>query len=428
MRKFYPLLLLQVLVIIGLLVALELGRWPFPTHLLRWDAVWYDTIRDHGYAFSATRHNNTAFFPFFPLVWRTTHLGPIGISLLNLLLAGTSLYLLWRRLGLRADVVVLFAAFPSSLFLYLPYTEALFFFFSTIVVLTLARREAQPLGLAAGLLGGALTRVAAFFYLPALAVLESVEWLATPGTFWQRARRLLGYGLLTGAGLAAVVLYQWWQTGVWFAFNKSQALWDHHFGGLRLPFISTTDNDGALWLDGLAVTVGLLALAWVAWVVVGTARGRRPAPEGLLLFSAAYLAATMLQTVLNAPVEYGHSSLLSLHRYVFCTPFFLVVLDRVVPRQALAWRPAALGLAAVLLTAAMVGAFGPKQFDIEWPTSKIPFLWGPVAGVTYAVFMLTYGFLWLQAGTRWGRALVYVSSLALQLFFCYTYAVGHWVG
>ena len=76
---------------------------------------------------------------------------------------------------------------------------------------------------------------------------------------------------------------------------------------------------------------------------------------------------------------------------------------------------------------AAVGVFTAKQFDIEWPTSKIPFLWGPVAGIAYLLFVLVYGFMWLQAGTRWGRALVYVSSFAIQLFFLYTYAVGHWV-
>lgn len=429
MRKTYLLLLLQALLLIGLLFLLGIAPRPLPTGLIRWDAVWYDTIRDHGYVYSATQLNNTAFFPLFPLFWRLTHLGEIGISLVNMLIGAGSLYMLWRGLRLRLEVVVLFAAFPSTLFLYLPYTEALFFFFSSLVVLLVAQRREKPLGLLAGLLGGALTRVAAFFFLPALAVLEGVEWLATPGTFWERFRRLFGYGLVTGAGLASVVVYQWYQTGVWFAFNKSQALWDHHFRLLpHLPFISTTENDGALWLDGFAVMVGLVAIAWVLWVLVGVARGTRPVPDRLLLFSATYLAATMAQTVLNAPVEYGHSSLISLNRYVFCTPFFLVVLDRVVPRQPVAWRTVALVLGGILLTAVLVGTFTPKQFDIEWPTSKIPFLWGPVAGWAYTVFMLLYGFLWLQVGTRWGRALVYAANFAIQVFFLYTYAVGHWVG
>ncbi|RZL12224.1 MAG: hypothetical protein EOO62_11520 [Hymenobacter sp.] len=429
MRKTYLLLLLQVLVITGLLFVLGIAPRPLPTGLIRWDAVWYNTIRDHGYVFDATHINNTAFFPLFPLFWRLTHLGAIGISIVNLLIGAGSLYLLWRGLRLRLEVVVLFAAFPSTLFLYLPYTEALFFFFSSLVVLGVARRREQPLGLLAGLLGGAITRVAAFFYLPALVVLEGVEWLATPGTFSERFRRLFGYGLVTGAGLASVVAYVWYQTGVWFAFNKSQLLWDHHFRLLpHLPFISTTENDGSLWLDGLAVLVGVVAIAWVLWVLVGVVRGTQPVPDRLLLFSAAYLAANVVQTVFNAPVEQGHSSLMSLSRYVFCTPFFLVVLDRLVPRQPVAWRTMALALGAIVLTAALVGTFTTKQFDIEWPTSKIPFLWGPVAGSAYALFMLAYGFLWLQTGTRWGRALVYVSSFALQIFFLYTYAVGHWVG
>lgn len=429
MQKTYFLLLLQALVVIGLLFLLGLAPGPLPTGLIRWDAVWYDSIRAHGYVYSATELNNTAFFPLFPLVWRWSHLGEIGISIVNLGIGAGSVYMLWRGLKLRREVVLLFAVFPSTLFLYLPYTEGLYFLFSSVVVLLVARRREQPWGLAAGLLGGALTRVAAFFYLPALAVLEGTEWLATPGTFWERFRRLFLYGLVTGAGLASVVAYQWYQTGVWFAFNKSQALWDHHFRLLpHLPFISTTENDGSLWIDGLAVTFGLAAIAWVIWTVVGVARRTRALPDPVLLFSATYLGATMAQTVFNAPVEYGHSSLISLNRYVFCSPFFLVVLNRLVPRQPVAWRTVALVLGAIVLTMGMVGTFGAKQFDIEWPTSKIPFLWGPVAGWAYALFTLVYGFFWLQTGTRWGRAIVYASSLAIQLFFLYTYTVGHWVG
>ena len=167
---------------------------------------------------------------------------------------------------------------------------------------------------------------------------------------------------------------------------------------------------------------------WVGWVVVRVATRRGPAPDRLLLFSAAYIGATTVQTFFHAPLEQGHSSLLSLHRYVFCTPFFLVMLEKLLPERPLSWRPIAFVLAAVLVTAAMLGMLSNQPFNIEWPTSKIPFLYGPLAGGFYAAFLLIYGFLWSQTGTRWGRVLVYFSSFALQLLLFYTYAVGHWVG
>lgn len=412
----------------GVVLLLAIAPRPFPTSLVRWDAMWYNAIRAHGYSFTPNVMSSTGFFPLFPLLWRLSHLGPIGISFLNLGITAGALFLLQRRLHLRRSVVLLFAAFPSSLFLYLPYTEALFFLFSSLVLLALARREQSPAALGPALFGGALVRATAFCYLPALGVLAAVAVLQQPSTWRRWAGWLFTNGLITGAGLFLVLLYQWYQTGVWFAFNKSQAVWDHHLRVPRLPFVSTQDNDGALWIDGLALLVGSACLAWVARTVWRVARQQAAAPAPVLLFSAAYVAATMLVTVLNAPVEHGQTSLLSLHRYVFCNPFFLVLLEALVPQRAVGLRPAALVLGAVAAITALLGMLSLRQFDIEWPTSRIPGLWGPVAGTTYALFMVLYGFLWLQTATKWGRALVYVSSFGLQLFFLYTYAVGHWVG
>jgi hypothetical protein len=428
MRYLYILLTLQILVIIGVIVLLQQAPYPFHTALVRWDAEWYNSIRAHGYFYSDLTMSSVAFFPLFPMVWRVTNLGPIGISLFNLALASASLYMLYRGLHLRPIVMLLFAAFPSSMFLYLPYTEAIFFFFTTLVILLVAQNYKHPVALGAALLGGALTRVAAFFYLPALVIVEGVEWLQDLSSWWVRGRRLFIYGLVTGAGLASVMVYQWSQTGVWFAFNKAETHWDHHLRLPHFPLISTADNDTALWVDGLALTVGLMALVWVLWAVVRVALRRGPAPDRLLLFAAAYIAATTVQTFFHAPLENGHSSLLSLHRYVFCTPFFLVLLEKLLPQKAPSWRSAALVVGGVLVTAAMLGMLSNRQFDIEWPTSKIPFLGGPLPGSFYAAFLMLYGLLWLQTGTRWGRVLVYISSFMLQLFLCYTYAVGHWIG
>ena len=428
MTRLYIILSWQLLVIIGVVVLLGLAPRPFPTGLVHWDAEWYDSIRSYGYYFRPAAKSSVAFFPLFPLLWRASHLGAIGVSLLNLGIAAGSVYLLYKGLQLRPVTVLLFAAFPSSMFLYLPYTEALYFFFSSLLLVLLVRWPHRLGALAVVMFGAALTRVSAFFFLPALTVVEGLGWLRAPQTWLPRLRRLVVYGLATGGGLAAVMLYQWWETGVWFAFNKAEEQWNHHLQWPRLPFISTQENDGALWIDGLALLVGLLALGWVARTTWRVLRHRAPVPDSLLVLAAAYVAAATAQALLEAPIEVGHSSLMSLHRYVFCTPFFIVLLDRLVPRQALPLRPMLLALALVLGTTALLGMLGSKQFNIEWPTSRLPLLWGPVAGSAYAAAVLLYALLWLQSGTRLGRALVFMSSFALQLFFCYTYAVGHWVG
>lgn len=430
MTRFQLVLVGQLLLLVGVIMLLGLAPRPFPTGLVRWDAEWYDSIRAHGYFFRPDAKSSVAFFPLFPLLWRLSGLGAIGICLLNLGLAAAGLYTLGRGLRLRPAALMLFAALPSSMFLYLPYTEALFFVFTSLVLVALARWP-QRLGLLALLLfGTALTRVSAFFFLPALGFMEVLGWLREPSTWPWRLRRLLVYGLAVGAGLVTVLVYQWQRTGVWFAFNKAEEQWHHHLQVPHLPFISTTENDGALWLDGLALLVGLLALGWVAYVAGRALRQRTqaPAPDWLLVFAAVYIAEAAVQVVIQAPLENGSSSLMSLHRYVFCSPFFVVVLDRVLPRRALGWRPVGLALAATLGLAALLGMFSAKQFHINWPTSHLPLLWGPVAGWAYAAAVLLYVGLWLRSGTPTGRALVYASSLALQLFYCYTFAVGHWVG
>ena len=418
----------QLLLLVGLIVLLGLAPRPLLTGLVHWDAEWYESIRTNGYFFREGAKSSVAFFSVFPLLWRTTHLGPIGISLVNLTIAAFSVYLLATRLQLRPVAVLLFVALPSTFFLYVPYTEACFFFFSSLVLVLLAQYPKRLGLLAIVLFLVALTRVSAFFYLPALGVVEGVEWLRDLRSWPERLRRLVICGLATGAGLATVMVYQWQQTGVWFAFNKAEEQWDHHFRVPRLPMISTLENDGALWLDGLAMLVGALALVWLAYVAWQAVRHQGSLPDRLLLFSAAFIAAATFQTVFNAPVEEGHSSLMSLNRYIFCTPLFLIMLDRMVPRHALGWRPVLLGLALVLGVTAMLGMLSNEQFDIEWPTSRIPLLWGPVAGATYAVAVLVYTLMWLQSGTRVGRILLYMSSFGLQLFLLYTYSVGHWVG
>ncbi len=430
MTRFRLVLVGQLLLLVGVIMLLGLAPRPFPTALVRWDAEWYDSIRAHGYFFRPDAKSSVAFFPLFPLLWRLSGLGPIGICLLNLGLAAAGLYTLGRGLRLRPAALVLFAALPSSMFLYLPYTEALFFVFTSLVLVALARWP-QRLGLLALLLfGTALTRVSAFFFLPALGFIEVLGWLREPSTWPWRLRRLLVYGLAVGAGLITVLVYQWQRTGVWFAFNKAEEQWHHYLQVPHLPFISTTENDGALWLDGLALLVGLLALGWVAYVAGRALRQRAqaPTPDWLLVFAAVYIAEATVQVVMQAPLENGSSSLMSLHRYVFCSPFFVVVLDRVLPRRPLGWRPVGLALAATLGLAALLGMFSAKQFNINWPTRHLPLLWGPVAGWAYAAAVLLYVGLWLRSGTPTGRLLVYASSLALQLFYCYTFAVGHWVG
>jgi len=54
---------------------------------LNWDAIHYYVIASEGYYpvenCQLTNTCNVAFYPLFPLMWRLSHLGPLGVSALN---------------------------------------------------------------------------------------------------------------------------------------------------------------------------------------------------------------------------------------------------------------------------------------------------------------------------------------------------------
>lgn len=394
---------------------------PLHTDLVRWDAVWYESVQARGYFFRPVGYSSVAFFPFFPLVWYCTHLGSLGVSILNLVISAGTLYGLYRYLHLRPLVVLLFTALPSSLFFYLPYTEALFFLFSSLVLLGLAQCYKSPAGLAGASYLGALTRVTALFYLPAFVVVEGLALWQRPGPSWRRAWHLGLYGAAIGLGLASVVVYQWCVTGVWFAFNKAEAQWNHHLAVPQLPFTSN-GNDSVLLLDGLALLVGVVAGIWALGAIAQVLRRQRPTPNPVVLFSAVFLATTVFNTVIVAPITLtNQSSLMSLHRYVFSTPFFLILLNEFLPRQRPAPRTVLLVLGGVLLLTAVLGMLGTRAFELDVLRLVVP-------GFLYAGVILAYSALWLLASRKWGWLTLYFSSLALQLFYLYTYTTGNWVG
>ncbi|MBC6991072.1 hypothetical protein [Hymenobacter sp. BT491] len=412
---------MQGILIVGALVALYLSLGQQHTSLVEWDAKWYDSIRANGYEFKPRGMSNAGFFPLLPVVWRMLSLNALGMSLLNMGLAITAMWLLRRYLQIRLTTLWLYSALPSVMFLYLPYTEALFFLSSSLVLISLA--YSQRVGQGAAMLMGALTRVTAIFYLPALVVVEAVAAWQEPRSFWVRARRIVPYGALTGLGLVSVMVYQWSQTGVWFAYSKAQSLgWDHHLRLTKVPFISASNS--ILWLDGLAFLTGISAGLWACWkLLLVVLRDKQEAPTPAELFSAVFLGTATVHAVLFASVgPEGNTSLISMHRYVFGTPFFLVLLNKFLPTQAPSWRSALRLLVPIAIITGLLGMLSKREFVIQ--LSPV----GPVPGLLYALFVLVYGSMWVVAGTRWGRVLLYGCSLLMQMAYLWSFSVGRWVG
>jgi hypothetical protein len=153
---------------------------------VRWDAIWYLTIAQHGYQHSTALPD---FFPLYPLLIRA-----LSWSALSAVVAGVliSLVAFWiglelvyrlaeRDFGARAAMatVWLLALFPMSFFFSAVYTEALFLALST-GCLYLARCERW---LWAGILGGlaSATRSIGILLVVPLAVLYVQQLRASRG-------------------------------------------------------------------------------------------------------------------------------------------------------------------------------------------------------------------------------------------------------
>jgi len=207
--------------------------------VLNADALWYADIAQHGYerrAFDANGEHNWAFFPLFPLVLRfagklTGEYGLTGSLLANIffLLALVQLYQLVLKFDYDAEVarlaVIYLAAFPTSYFFSLPFTESLFLLLSVSCFLAAKNNHWWLAGLFGGL--ATATRVTGLCLLPVILML-----------FWQQERKVNHKALallLIPAGIVPYMIFLHRITGNALAFLDVQAAWGHSLGFFLRP-------------------------------------------------------------------------------------------------------------------------------------------------------------------------------------------------
>jgi hypothetical protein len=197
------------------------------------DSAFYHGIATDGYEqrpFDASRAANWAFFPLHPLLWRvaaaiTGEWLWSGVALANLC-AFIALCLLWslaNRLANSeriADNAVLFASFwPSTYFMMLPHTEALFLLLVTASLLASLSRRPWLASIIGGFASAA--RANGIFLAPAMLV----------GRWLRGERRVMDMAKLLpmGVGLAIFMAYLWAITGNPLAFKDIQVTWGRSF-------------------------------------------------------------------------------------------------------------------------------------------------------------------------------------------------------
>ena len=203
----------------------------------QWDAYWLASIAETGYG-SLGYENNMAFFPGQPVLVRGIGILGLGslesgiaISLFAGLVAALSLARLTELIGGDSRWSILsWIASPAAVFLFAPYTEALFAAFAFSAWLW-ARRGSWWL---AGCLGGlaSLVRPNGIFLAVALVVLGLLQ--AGP-----RLPRLVPMAL-PFAGFAAYMTYLHAYFGSWRVWLTAQELgWQRRFTNPIESFVAT---------------------------------------------------------------------------------------------------------------------------------------------------------------------------------------------
>lgn len=287
-------------------------------YLLNWDAAHYEYIAHKDYV----GFRNT-FFPLFPFTWRYLSLNAIGIVIFNGLLFIFSLSFLSYLLQINYKSYLLMLTFPSLIFLFLPYSESLFFVASVLVLIGI-NKDYNSL-IVIGMFMATLARPVGCLFIPV-----SLIFLLKDVNIFQAKKKIIWYILPILIGILVVVLIQYACTGDWFAFFHAEAAWGLGGNEFRLPkfHLISWGGDNIVKLDAVAFLIGLTSTISVICVVFANKRENELEKSNIFVFSLLYLSVICWFVLFTRG-----GSLFSLNRFVFATPFFFVAFSELIKKQ-----------------------------------------------------------------------------------------------
>lgn len=275
-----------------------------------WDAEHYKYIKEYGY-----KDFRVAFFPFFPIFWRYLAVNEYFISIINALIFLSSFYFIIKHWKISNPLeILLYLSIPSFIFFYFPYTESLFFIFSVIILYGIKNNKINLVFI--GLFLSTLTRPSFTVFLPALIILELFD-NNNSGKF----KRITIYTAIVLLGLGLVGLIQYMDTGEWFKFFSSQKFWGNKLQVPKLHLNSWSGNF-ITRLDAFTLLFSCLAGGFLFIKLLNLKLVKNISAPREVLFSLAYIGGITLSVLL-----YRGGSLFSLNRFVFTTPFIILVLN-----------------------------------------------------------------------------------------------------
>ncbi|MEQ9062901.1 MAG: hypothetical protein RIE58_01905 [Vicingaceae bacterium] len=401
-----------------------IDNFPMPELLKHWDANWYSSIAFGGYNYIPGDYSNVVFFPLFPYLWRYSFIGPLGISLLNGLFTLTGLFFIQKTIKFSFVELLLFLSIPSLFFCYVPFSEGLFFLCGSLIVYGLKNNFRIAL---LGVCLACLTRSSSFVFIPAFIILFVLNFRGS--SVREELKKL---ALLMSVALAATFMAQlliFFETGEFFAMFKVQEIWNRTLSVPQLPF-TTWGGAKLLWLDGLALLVGVMTtLLLIVFLFRKFMQTSKTVPSHYL-FSVAYLCLVSIVAILFSGLDdTGVTTLMSLNRYVFATPFFTVLLAHNYRHQGLTKKSVRLFFVSAIIALFLLGICGEIPYLYVYFSYYFSLI---TSSLLYFLLMLSYASLYLLFQHKMLRSFIfsglYLINLLLQIILFTNYLSGNWVG
>lgn len=404
---------------VGYCILFHLGIftiWPEGDTILRWDANWYNIIRNSGYYFDPEHTSPAAFFPMFPFIWYVSGLDAIGVSVMNALLFFTAFYFICRHLQTDFKQSLLYISVPASFFFMIPYSEAIFFVAVSLFLIGLdtGRNALVVIGLIIAL----FTRSISMIFAGAI-VFTYIE-IFFSNSPWEKARRIVLYLLLITVVTFIVFYALYLYTNEPVAFFRAQKMWHRELRFPTLPF-TTISGIRMLWMDGLALLVCLLAtVSCIQVLYVRIIEKRIPDAGYAALFSMASLSIIGIVSTFYSGVWHNGegTSLISINRFVFASPFFIFFLHYMF--TSLFFRQ--YGFVVIPVTTVsvwlMLGAYHPLKGHPAYFNTIVYFI-NLSACVSLYTLLQKFNFLYY---------LVIIIQIFVGLYLFHQYLGFHWVG
>ncbi len=268
----------------------------------QWDVLWYLRIADHGYSWRPPpAQSDLAFFPLYPLtIHLLTVLTPLSAYAAGLLIAclafAVALYLLHRLVALDFSsevaqrTVTYLSFFPTALFFFAAYSEALYLACSVGCVYALRLRRWWVAGLCG--MAAALTRQLGVVLLVPFVVeyLRRRDEAARPVGPWP-----LLAALLVPAGTLTYIGYLQLTLGNGLLFLRAQAAWQRSLAWPWQGALLSLQHILQAHSHKLALqTHNILDLSFLALFSLLIVLGIRLLPRSYTLYAAAVWLVVLL--------------------------------------------------------------------------------------------------------------------------------------